>query len=61
MTKISDLHKKWLKDAEYRRAYDALEKEFSAAVDNVRTRVTPPPSHSHTLVRHLPRKRGRKS
>jgi transcriptional regulator with XRE-family HTH domain len=31
MTKISDLHRKWLKDPEYRRAYDSLEEEFALA------------------------------
>jgi ribosome-binding protein aMBF1 (putative translation factor) len=27
--RVDDLHKKWMKDAEYRREYKALEKEFS--------------------------------
>lgn len=31
MTKISDLHKKWMKDPEYKREYDALEEEFALA------------------------------
>jgi transcriptional regulator with XRE-family HTH domain len=31
MTKIKDLHKKWLKDATYRAEYDALEEEFTLA------------------------------
>ena len=31
MTKIKDLHKKWLRDGEYRREYDALEEEFALA------------------------------
>ena len=31
MTKIKDLHKKWLRDDEYRREYDALEEEFALA------------------------------
>ena len=31
MTRIKDLHKKWLRDAEYRREYDALEEEFALA------------------------------
>jgi transcriptional regulator with XRE-family HTH domain len=31
MTKIADLHKKWLKDPEYRREYDGLEEEFALA------------------------------
>lgn len=28
MTKIARLHKKWLKEPEYRAAYDALDEEF---------------------------------
>jgi ribosome-binding protein aMBF1 (putative translation factor) len=41
MTKIKDLHKKWMKDPEYRREYDALEEEFAlaAAVAKARTRA----------------------
>lgn len=31
MTKIKDLHKKWLCDDAYRREYDALEEEFALA------------------------------
>ncbi len=31
MTKLTDLHKKWMKDPEYRREYDALEEEFALA------------------------------
>lgn len=31
MTKIKDLHKKWLRDPEYRKEYDALEDEFALA------------------------------
>ena len=31
MTKIKDLHKKWLRDADYRREYDALQEEFALA------------------------------
>jgi ribosome-binding protein aMBF1 (putative translation factor) len=29
MTKITDLHKNWMKDAAYRKEYDALEEEFA--------------------------------
>ncbi|HXD44813.1 MAG TPA: helix-turn-helix transcriptional regulator [Pseudolabrys sp.] len=29
MTKVSTLHKKWMKDPDYRRAYEALEEEFA--------------------------------
>jgi len=31
MTKIRDLHKKWLRDDDYRKEYDALEEEFALA------------------------------
>lgn len=31
MTKIKDLHAKWMKDAEYREEYEALEAEFAVA------------------------------
>ncbi len=31
MTKVTDLHEKWMKDPEYRAAYDALEGEFALA------------------------------
>ncbi len=41
MTRIKDLHKRWMKDAEYRREYDALEEEFAlaAAVAKARSRA----------------------
>jgi transcriptional regulator with XRE-family HTH domain len=29
MTKIGDLHKKWMKDPSYRKEYDAMEEEFA--------------------------------
>ncbi len=31
MTRIKDLHKKWIKNADYAREYDALEEEFALA------------------------------
>lgn len=31
MKKISELHKKWMKDPEYRKEFDALEEEFAVA------------------------------
>jgi len=31
MTKISDLHRRWSKDADYKEAYDALDQEFDLA------------------------------
>ena len=31
MTRIKDLHKKWMGDDEYRHEYDALEEEFALA------------------------------
>jgi transcriptional regulator with XRE-family HTH domain len=41
MTKLSDLHKKWMKDPAYRKEYDALEEEFSliAAIHKARLRA----------------------
>jgi len=38
MTKIRDLHAKWMKDEEYRKEYDALEVEFSLAKAIIETR-----------------------
>lgn len=39
--RIDDLHKEWMKDANYRREYDALEEEFSliASLIEARTRA----------------------
>jgi len=39
--RVDDLHKTWMKDPKYRRAYKALEKEFSlvAALMEARTRA----------------------
>ncbi len=31
MTKVADLHRRWMNDPEYRREYDALEEEFALA------------------------------
>lgn len=41
MTRITDLHKKWLKEPKYKKAYDALEEEFvlASAVMDVRNRA----------------------
>src|ERR1700757_3003261 len=38
MTRIDVLHKKWLKDREYRKAYEALEEEFALAAAIVKAR-----------------------
>jgi transcriptional regulator with XRE-family HTH domain len=38
MTRIDVLHKKWLKDPEYRREYEALEEEFAFAAAVVKAR-----------------------
>ncbi len=29
MTRIADMHKKWMKEPKYRKAYEALETEFA--------------------------------
>jgi ribosome-binding protein aMBF1 (putative translation factor) len=41
MKTIKDLHKTWMKDAAYRKAYDALEEEFTvmAAIAKARRRA----------------------
>ena len=31
MTRVTELHKKWIRDPKYRKAYDALEDEFALA------------------------------
>jgi transcriptional regulator with XRE-family HTH domain len=38
MTRISDLHKKWMEDPEYRREYEALEEEFALASAMIKAR-----------------------
>jgi ribosome-binding protein aMBF1 (putative translation factor) len=41
MARISDMHKKWMKEPTYRKAYEALEEEFilAAAVIDARSRA----------------------
>ena len=41
MTRISDMHKKWMKEPKYKKAYEALEEEFvlASAVTDVRSRA----------------------
>ena len=41
MARISEMHKKWLKEPNYKKAYDALEEEFvlAGAVMDVRNRA----------------------
>ena len=39
MTRIKDLHKKWMKDPEYRKEYDALEEEFALALAVAKARA----------------------
>ena len=41
MARVSDMHKKWMKDPKYRKAYDALEEEFrlSSALFDLRNRA----------------------
>jgi transcriptional regulator with XRE-family HTH domain len=38
MTRLKDLHKKWMRDSEYRKAYDALEEEFALATEVAKAR-----------------------
>jgi ribosome-binding protein aMBF1 (putative translation factor) len=39
MIRIKDLHKKWMKDPEYRKEYEALEEEFALAAEVARART----------------------
>ena len=39
MSKIRDLHKRWMKDPEYRKEYDALEEEFALIAEVARARA----------------------
>ncbi len=39
MTRIKDLHAKWMTDKEYRKEYDALEEEFALAQAIIEARV----------------------
>jgi transcriptional regulator with XRE-family HTH domain len=41
MARITELHKKWMKEPKYRKAYDALQEEFvlASAVIDVRNRA----------------------
>jgi transcriptional regulator with XRE-family HTH domain len=39
MTKIKDLHAKWMKDPEYRREYENLEAEFALAKAMIEARA----------------------
>lgn len=39
MTKVSDLHRKWMKSPAYRKAHQALEPEFDLARAVIRARV----------------------
>lgn len=37
--RVNDLHKKWMKDAKYRREHEALEEEFSLAAALIEARA----------------------
>ena len=39
MTKVSELHEKWMEDPEYRAEFEALEEEFSREYDLIKARV----------------------
>lgn len=39
MTLVSELHQEWLRDSEYREAYEALEPEFSLVREVIAARV----------------------
>jgi transcriptional regulator with XRE-family HTH domain len=38
MIRIKELHKKWMKDPNYRKEYDALEEEFALAAEVAKAR-----------------------
>jgi ribosome-binding protein aMBF1 (putative translation factor) len=40
MTKVNDLHKKWMKKKEYRQAYEELTPEFTVARAVIKARAT---------------------
>jgi hypothetical protein len=40
MTKLNDLHNKWLHDPNYRAAYDALDDEFTKAAVLIEARTS---------------------
>jgi ribosome-binding protein aMBF1 (putative translation factor) len=40
MTKVSDLHKEWMKDPEYRQAHDGLRPEFDLPRAVIQARVS---------------------
>lgn len=40
MTQVDDLHKKWMKNKDYRKAYDTLSPEFALARAVIDARVT---------------------
>ena len=46
MTRISDLHRRWAKDAGYKEEYDALEEEFDLARGLIEERAGAGPSQS---------------
>ncbi len=39
MIRFKELHKKWMKDAEYRKEYEALEGEFALAAAVAKARI----------------------
>ena len=39
MTRMKDLHTEWMKDADYRKAYDALEDQFALAEAAIKARL----------------------
>jgi hypothetical protein len=60
MTKITELHERWLSDPEYRNEYEALEEEFSLAVNFIEAKgngnpaLNPAPALSPTIEAWFP-------
>lgn len=51
MTKLSVLHRQWMKDPEFRREYDALEDEFALMLAVVKARLRSGLSRAEIITR----------
>jgi ribosome-binding protein aMBF1 (putative translation factor) len=52
MTKLSDLHRRWMKNPEYRKEYEALEGEFALVAEVAKARLRAGLSR-HELMRRM--------
>jgi hypothetical protein len=53
MSRIKDLHKKWMKDPEYRKEYDALGEGFALAAEVAKARSRASLSQAETSRREF--------